>query len=181
MHAVKADRALAAPTVGTWLPAVGVGAPLVPGLVLGQLRRAGRLVPVLAPDGVSGVATRVAPAGTWVEHGARIVSIGEAVAAEGDPDAHAEVGGADRAAPAGVTVLTADSDGTVYLRADPGSAPFAPLGSTVAARSTVALVEVMKTFTPVRSPIAGTVEQVLVEDASAVSAGQPLLWIRALG
>ena len=179
MHAVKADEALAAPTVGTWSPAIGVGAPLVGGLLLGTLRRAGRTVPVLAPDGAAGVASRVAPAGTWVEHGARLVSIGEATAVGAAADAHAEA--ADRAVPHGVTVITADSDGTVYLRPDPGAAPFAPLGGTVAARSTLALVEVMKTFTPVRSPVAGTVEQVLVDDGSAVSAGQPLLWIRAAG
>jgi len=36
----------------------------------------------------------------------------------------------------------------------------------------------MKTFTPVRSPIAGTVERVLVSEAQAVSSGQPLLWLR---
>lgn len=179
MHAVKGDRALGAPTVGTWSPAIGVGAPLVGGLLLGTLRRAGRVVPVLAPDGASGVASRVAPAGTWVEHGDRIVAIGESVAVGAEGDAHAEV--ADRAVPEGVTVIPADSDGTVYLRPEPASAPFAPLGGTVAARSTLALVEVMKTFTPVRSPVAGTVEQVLVDDASAVSAGQPLLWIRASG
>jgi len=177
VHAVKADQALAAPTVGTWSPAIGVGAPLAGGLVLGTLRRAGRAVPVLAPEGVAGVASRVAPAGTWVEHGARLVTIGEALAVGADAEAHAEAG--DRAVPPGVTVLTADSDGTIYLRPDPGSPPFAPVGAPVAARSTLALVEVMKTFTPVRSPIAGTVEQVLVDDGGAVSAGQPLLWIRA--
>lgn len=173
LDAVKHGETLGAPTVGTWRPRVGVGAPLSAGLVLGVIVRIGRPVEVVVPEGASGVATTVAPAG-WVEFGTALVTSGEGLVAGW----HVEVHPDESEAPPGVRVVRADSDGTVYLRPDPASAAFAPAGAAVGAHHTLALVEVMKMFTPVRSPIAGTVERVLVSDAQAVSAGQPLLWLR---
>jgi biotin carboxyl carrier protein len=146
----------------------------VPGLVLGVIFRVGRPTDVVAPDGVAGVAVSVAPAG-WVAFGDRLASRGEGLV----PDVAAESRPHDTVdAPAGVRVVRADSDGTVYLRPDPASAAFAPAGAVVGAHHTLALVEVMKTFTPVRSPVAGLVERVLVGDGQAVAAGEALLWLR---
>jgi acetyl-CoA carboxylase biotin carboxyl carrier protein len=153
---------------------VGVGAPLVAGQVLGVVVRVGRAVEITVPEGASGVAAVVAAPG-WVEYGTRLVQSGEGLVAGW----HVEVHPDDSEAPPGVRVVRADSDGTVYLRPDPASEPFAPAGAVVGAHHTLALVEVMKTFTPVRSPVGGTVERVLVAEAQAVSAGQPLMWLRS--
>lgn len=174
-EAVRSGAALCSPTVGTWHPRIGRGAPLGAGLVLGVLYRAGEAVEVVAPDGATGVAVKVAPSGQWVEHGAALVECGEAAwaGAAVDPERTDE-----SEAPPGVKVVRADTDGTVYLRADPASPPFVATGEAVRARQTVALIEVMKTFNAVRSPLSGTVERVLVGDAAPVAAGDPLLWLR---
>ena len=174
--AVKRGGDLVAPTVGTWRPAVARGAPLTPGQVLGTLERAGRWVPVEAPRGVGGIAVRVRPAGSWVAFGETLVEAGEGVLGAVTEEAVVD---AD-APPPGITVVRAETDGTVYLRPEPGAPPFAALGAEVSAHQTVALVEVMKTFHPARTPIAGAVERVLVDDGAAITADAPLLWIATL-
>lgn len=173
--AVRTDDTLAAPTVGTWRPAIGVGAPLSEGGVLGHVVRLGRKVAVRAPRGSGGVAVQVAASGAEVEHGTVLVRMGEGGLA-GLAEAPAAPIAAD--APEGAVAVCADTDGTVYLRPEPGSPAFAAEGSRVEAHATVALVEVMKTFTPARSPVAGVVVRVDVDDAGSVEAGAPILWVR---
>ena len=80
--------------------------------------------------------------------------------------------------PDGVVEVTADTDGTFYARPEPSAPSFVEAGATVKPATTLGLVEVMKTFTPVKAPVAGTVEKVLVGDGEAVEAGQTLVWIR---
>lgn len=178
MQAAVKDGALVAPTVGTWRPRVGVGAPLTPGMPLGVLRRAGRDVEVRAPDVIAGVVAAVVAPGAWVAYGEVLCTVGEAVAggvAAGSPAAAPVAGDA----PAGVTVVRAETDGAVYLSPEPGAPPFAPVGAAVGAHGTLALIEVMKTFSPVRSPVGGAVERVLVASGEAVTAGQAMFWVRA--
>jgi acetyl-CoA carboxylase carboxyltransferase component/biotin carboxyl carrier protein len=164
---------LQSPAVGHWVPELGVGAPLVGGMRLGVLWRAGASVPVVAPDSASGVAVRVAPSGS-VEATAFLVEGGEG----GGTLATSTDGPADADAPAGVVVVRAETDGTWYGRPEPGEPAFAAVGAAVQARDTLGLVEVMKTFNPVRSPVSGTVERVLVGENDGVEARQALVWIR---
>lgn len=164
---------LTAPSVGTWRPEVGQGTPLVAGLRLGTLLRDGRPLAVLAPAGAWGVATEVAKAGTWVAFGAALLRCTEGGLGAVAAPAPKEVGG-----PEGAVAVRAETDGTVYLRPDPAAPAFAALGTAVAAQATVALVEVMKTFTPVRAPLAGEVVQVDVTDGGSVAAGMAIVWVR---
>ncbi len=173
------DDRVIAPTVGTWEPAVGEGTPLRGGMPLGTLVRSAARVPVLAPRRVAGVATQVLPGGTPTVYGTDLLTVGfgASVAAAGTTSTadSTEAGGP----PEGVTAVVADTDGTFYGRPQPGAEAFATSGATVARASTLGLVEVMKTFTPVRAPVAGRLERVWVDDGDAVQAGQPLFWIRA--
>lgn len=173
--AVNLDGALGAPTVGTWHPDLGLGGPLRPGERIGVLVQAGRSVVVCAPRTAVGVAVHVAAPGTWMAYGDVLVEEGEASGAlsirQAAPRKSAEV-------PDDVTVVEADTDGTIYLRSDPASPAFAPQGAEVSPLDTVALVEVMKTFTPVRTPVGGTVVRVCVEDGAPVASGDALLWVR---
>ena len=173
--AVNKDGVLGAPSVGTWFPEIGLGAPLQPGQVLGRLVRAGGELRVAAPRGVGGVATHVEPAGTWVAYGQELVATGEGsgalVTRPTGPARPTDV-------PDDVTVLVADTDGTIYLRPDPASAPFAAEGGSVSPLDTVALVEVMKTFTPVHTALGGTIVRVCVTDGASVAAGDALFWVR---
>ncbi len=65
--------------------------------------------------------------------------------------------------------------GVVYLAPEPGAKPFIKVGATVHAGDTVALVEAMKTFNPIKSDVDGVVKKILVTDGAAVEFDQPLI------
>lgn len=64
--------------------------------------------------------------------------------------------------------------GVVYLAPEPGAKPFVKVGSTVAAGDTIALVEAMKTFNPIKSDVNGVVKEILVNDGAAVEFDTPI-------
>ena len=67
--------------------------------------------------------------------------------------------------------------GTVYLSADPGSAPFVSIGQVVSEGDTLVIIEAMKVMNPITAPASGTVRAVLVENAQPVEYDQPLVVI----
>ncbi len=67
--------------------------------------------------------------------------------------------------------------GVVYLAPEPGADVFVSVGATVRAGDTVALVEAMKTFNPIKSDKDGVVKEILVKDGAAVEFDQPLIVI----
>ncbi len=167
------DSAITSPTVGSFVARVAPGTVVTPSLLLGNLVRSGRSVPVHAPPEAHGRISRVLVARGWVEYGSTLFELGavDEVVQGADAADH----GRDAA---GAVAVRAETDGTVYLSADPHSPPFVAVGQDVEVRTTLALIEVMKTFTPVRAPAAGVVEQVAVKNGAAVSAGEPLFWMR---
>lgn len=73
--------------------------------------------------------------------------------------------------------VTAPMAGTFYRSPGPEEDPFVEVGDTVAAGDTVALVEVMKLFTELRSESAGKVARIDVTDGQLVEFGEPLVWV----
>lgn len=67
--------------------------------------------------------------------------------------------------------------GVAYLAPEPGAKPFTSVGAQVKAGDTVALVEAMKTFNPIKSDKDGVVKEILVTDGAAVEFDQPLIII----
>ena len=67
--------------------------------------------------------------------------------------------------------------GVGYLAPEPGADTFVSVGSAVKAGDTVALVEAMKTFNPIKSDKDGVVKEILVTDGAAVEFDQPLIVI----
>lgn len=67
--------------------------------------------------------------------------------------------------------------GVVYLAPEPGANTFVSVGSAVKTGDTVALVEAMKTFNPIKSDKDGIVKEILVTDGAAVEFDQPLIVI----
>lgn len=67
--------------------------------------------------------------------------------------------------------------GVVYLAPEPGAKPFTTVGASIKAGDTVALVEAMKTFNPIKSDKDGIVKEILVTDGQAVEFDQPLIVI----
>ena len=92
----------------------------------------------------------------------------------------ASVGGEDDEIDAGGIVFAAPMDGQLYLRPSPEDAPFVEEGSVVEPGATLALVEVMKFFYPLRWEGDGpaTVIRIPAEDAAPVEAGAPLFVLR---
>jgi acetyl-CoA carboxylase biotin carboxyl carrier protein len=73
--------------------------------------------------------------------------------------------------------ITSPMVGTCYLAAEPGSEPFVKIGDKVTEGQTVLIIEAMKTMNQIPAPRAGTVKRILVEDATPVEYGAPLLII----
>ena len=72
-------------------------------------------------------------------------------------------------------VLKSPMVGVVYLAPEPGAKPFVKVGDSVKAGDTLALVEAMKTFNPVKSEIDGVVKEILVSDGTAVEFDTPII------
>jgi acetyl-CoA carboxylase biotin carboxyl carrier protein len=71
--------------------------------------------------------------------------------------------------------VTSPMVGTVYLSAEPGTAPFVTIGATVSEGQTVLIIEAMKTMNHIPAPRAGVVRRILVEDGNPVEYGAPLM------
>lgn len=65
--------------------------------------------------------------------------------------------------------------GTTYLAPEPGKPNFVAVGDKVTAGQTLLIIEAMKTFNPIKAPKAGTVTQIMVENAQPVEFGEPLM------
>ena len=85
--------------------------------------------------------------------------------------------GASSRLPSASVAVTAPSVGVFYRRPSPDQAPFAQVGSDGAEKDPVCLIEVMKMFTGVVAPCKGRIAAILIEDATMVEYGQPLMYI----
>lgn len=113
----------------------------------------------------------------------RIVKAAGAPAATTAASTPATAVPAERTAPASTAQPTAASTrseilaptyGLFHRTPSPDAAPFTELGARVEAGQTVCIVEAMKTFIPIVAETAGTVTEILAENASEVEAGQVL-------
>lgn len=74
-------------------------------------------------------------------------------------------------------IIVAGLVGTFYRAPAPGADPYIREGEMVEEGQTLALVEAMKMLNPVEADCAGRVKQILVDDATPVVAGAPLIVI----
>jgi acetyl-CoA carboxylase biotin carboxylase subunit len=70
--------------------------------------------------------------------------------------------------------LLAPMEATIYHQSEPGSPPFVQIGEEVKVGQTLALLEAMKMFSELQSPVDGVVVDVLVENGQGVKTGMPL-------
>jgi acetyl-CoA carboxylase biotin carboxyl carrier protein len=98
---------------------------------------------------------------------------------EEHPDAH-DPSGFERAPMPEVAKghpVSSPMAGIFYMASSPGSPPFVKIGDTVAHGQTVGLIEAMKVFNEIPSPLAGTVLEILVESGALVQPGEVILRI----
>jgi acetyl-CoA carboxylase biotin carboxyl carrier protein len=79
--------------------------------------------------------------------------------------------------PAGMTAIRAPMLGTFYRTPAPDQPPFVQEGGRVAGDDTVCLVEVMKMFNTVKTPVAGRIHRILAEHGKLVQHNQILMLI----
>ena len=72
------------------------------------------------------------------------------------------------------TFIKSPTVGTFYIASSPDAPPFVKVGSTVQPDSVVCMVEAMKVFNEIPAGIAGTILEILVENAAPVEYGQKL-------
>ena len=73
--------------------------------------------------------------------------------------------------------VTSPMVGTAYLAPEPGAGTFVSKGDTVNAGDTLMIIEAMKVMNPIKAEKAGTVTQILVQDAQPVEFGDVLMVI----
>jgi acetyl-CoA carboxylase biotin carboxyl carrier protein len=73
--------------------------------------------------------------------------------------------------------VTSPMVGTAYRAAEPGGRPFVEVGDRVSEGQTLMIIEAMKTMNQIPAPRAGTVKEILVDDAQPVEFGEPLMII----
>ena len=73
--------------------------------------------------------------------------------------------------------VTSPMVGTAYRSAEPGGRPFVEVGDRVSEGQTLVIIEAMKTMNQIPAPRAGTVKEILVDDAQPVEFGEPLMII----
>lgn len=73
--------------------------------------------------------------------------------------------------------ITSPMIGTFYQAPNPDAEAFVKVGDKVKPGKTVCVIEAMKLFNEIESEVAGTVVEVLVEDASPVEFDQPLFMV----
>lgn len=67
--------------------------------------------------------------------------------------------------------------GTVYMAPEPGAAAFISVGDSISEGQTLLIIEAMKTMNQIPSPKSGKITRILVDDASPVEFGTPLVII----
>jgi acetyl-CoA carboxylase biotin carboxyl carrier protein len=76
------------------------------------------------------------------------------------------------------TFIKSPTVGTFYLASSPEAPPFVKVGSTVQPDTICCMVEAMKVFNEIPAGLAGTILEVLVENAAPVEFGQPLFRVK---
>lgn len=97
------------------------------------------------------------------------------------PEAVARTPGDNDGAPASVEdTVTFNSPmvGTFYRATAPDAEPFVEPGDHITPETTICIIEAMKVFNEIRAEMAGTIVEVLADNAEGVEYNQPLFLIR---
>jgi len=73
--------------------------------------------------------------------------------------------------------ITAPLVGTFYSTPNPDEPPFIKKGDKIKAGQTICIIEAMKIFNEIESDVSGTIDEILVEDASPIEYGQNIISI----
>ena len=83
----------------------------------------------------------------------------------------------DEPLPDNVRRIDAPMSGVFYRSASPESDPYVSEGQQIKEGDTIGLIEVMKLFNDVHSPVSGVVRRIEVSDEARVEAGETLMLV----
>jgi 3-methylcrotonyl-CoA carboxylase beta subunit len=115
----------------------------------------------------------------WSMHDLELLGRGRATptSTEAAP-APPKTAGEEAALAEGLAPIRAPMEGTFWSRPTPDKPPLASASEALESGQAVALIEVMKTFTPIRCDVGGALVRWVVDDGDGVSNGQVIGWIR---
>ena len=79
---------------------------------------------------------------------------------------------------AGLVPINSPMVGTFYAAAGPDSDAYVSVGSPVDEKTTVCIIEAMKTFNQIHAETRGTIAKVLVSNGQLIEFGQPLFMVK---
>jgi len=172
--------ALCAPAPGLFRKGQPLGVRLVPGARLGELEVLGALRRLIVPDDAEGVIVQLAEgapkARIPMAYGQQIVLL--------DPEAGAPAGARSSRAAAAARgasglVFKTPLGGRYYARPAPDADAFVKVGDEIGPGTTLAIVEVMKTFNRVQYgggalPPRAKVTRIVRKDGDDIASGDPL-------
>ncbi len=137
------------------------------------------LAELLAETGLTEIEVEEGDRKIRVSRGGGVAAAPIAYAAAPAPVAAVAADAAPAAAPAAdlAGAVRSPMVGTAFLASEPGAANFIKVGDTVSVGQTLLIVEAMKVMNPITATAAGTVKQILVENAQPVEYDQPLVVI----
>ena len=78
----------------------------------------------------------------------------------------------------GIFIIKAPSQGLFFAQPEPGTPPYVSVGDKVKVGDTVCLIEIMKTYSALTSPVDGEVVAVHVKNEDYLEPDQPLISIK---
>ena len=78
----------------------------------------------------------------------------------------------------GIYIIKSPSYGLFYAQSEPGAPPYVSIGAAVNIDDTIGLMEIMKTFTAITSPVAGEVVAIHVKNEETLEPGQALVSVK---
>ena len=114
----------------------------------------------------------------WSLHDLEVIGGGRRAVAATAARAAVEAPVSVEAPEPGLVAVVAPMEGTFWSRPSPGSPAFVALGAEAQAGEGIALIEVMKTFTPIRALARGVLVSWVVADGQGVRPGALLGWLR---
>lgn len=80
----------------------------------------------------------------------------------------------------GIYIIKSPSYGLFYAQSEPGAPPYVSVGASVSVDDTIGLMEIMKTFTAITSPVAGEVVAIYVKNEETLEPDQPLVSVKII-
>ena len=78
----------------------------------------------------------------------------------------------------GIFTVKSPSYGLFYSQSEPGAPPYVTVGAVINEDDTIGLIEIMKTFTAITSPVAGEVVAIHINNEETLEPDMPLVSIK---